>query len=43
MGAPTLACGCVCLLLLGGEEREGDSGVTQGDWGVVWVFWPQGI
>ncbi len=34
-GAPTLVCGCVCPLLLGGEKREGDSGMTEGGWGVV--------
>ncbi len=42
-GAPTLVCGCVCPLLLGGEKREGDSGVTQGDWGVAWLRWARGI
>ncbi len=45
MGAPTMIFGCVCPLLLGGEKREGDSGVTQGDWGVVWAqgIWSPGV
>ncbi len=42
-GAPTLVCGCVCPLLLGGEMREGDSGMTEGGWGVAGLCWAQGI
>ncbi len=42
-GAPTLVCGCICPLLLGGEKREGDSGMTEGGWGVVGSCWAQGI
>ncbi len=33
MGGPTLVCGCICSLLLGGENREGDSWMTQGGLG----------